>query len=53
MGIFGGGGSNIEPNPQDTPTDTLETIEIDGTVYDIAGSGRTVYDFNDYYVGMT
>ena len=27
------------PNPQGEPTDTLETIEIDGTVYDIAGSG--------------
>lgn len=35
----GGGGSSVIANPQDTPTDTLETIEIDGTVYDIAGSG--------------
>lgn len=35
----GGGGSSVVPNPQGSPTDTLETIEIDGTVYDIAGSG--------------
>lgn len=36
---FGGGGSAITPNPQGEPTDTLETIEIDGTVFNIAGSG--------------
>lgn len=34
-----GGGTSVVPNPQGSPTDTLETIEIDGTVYDIAGSG--------------
>lgn len=33
------GGSGIIPNPQGTPTDTLETIEINGTIYDIAGNG--------------
>lgn len=38
-GSGGGGGSSVVPNPQGSPTDTLETIEIDGTVYDIAGSG--------------
>lgn len=31
----GGGGSEVIPNPQGEPTDTLETISIDGTVYDI------------------
>ena len=38
---YGGGGSGSEviANPQGTPTDTLETIEIEGTIYDIAGSG--------------
>lgn len=35
----GGGGTSVVPNPSGTPTDTLETIEIEGTVYDIAGSG--------------
>lgn len=35
----GGGGSSVIPNPQGTPTDTLNTIEIDSTIYDIAGSG--------------
>lgn len=31
--------ANIEANPQDTPTEDLNSIEIDGTVYNIAGSG--------------
>ena len=35
----GGGGSEVIPNPQDTPTDTLNTVEIDGTVYEIEGGG--------------
>lgn len=39
----GGGGSSVVPNPQGTPTDTLETVQIDNTVYDIAGSGGNVY----------
>lgn len=30
-----GGGSSIEPNPQDTPTDDLETIKIDEDVYSV------------------
>lgn len=34
-----GGGADVEANPQDTPTDTLNTIRIGETVYDIAGSG--------------
>lgn len=34
-----GGGSSVIPNPQDPATDTLTTIEINGTVYDIAGGG--------------
>lgn len=38
-GMKFGGGSDVEANPQDTPTDTLNTIEINGVVYDIAGSG--------------
>ena len=35
----GGGGSTVEANPAATPTDTLNTIGINGTVYDIPGSG--------------
>lgn len=35
----GGGGSSVVPNPQGTPTDTLNTIGIDDVIYDIAGSG--------------
>ena len=33
--------ANIEANPQDTPTADLNSIDIDGTVYNIAGSGGT------------
>jgi hypothetical protein len=28
---------SIEANPQGTPTDTLESLELDGTVYELAG----------------
>lgn len=38
-GEEGAGGSDIEPNPQGTPTDDLDTIGINGTIYNIAGSG--------------
>ena len=34
-----GGGNSVEPNPVGEPTDTLETIGIDGTIYDIGGGG--------------
>lgn len=37
--VNGGGGSSVIPNPTDSATDTLNTIEIDGTVYDIEGGG--------------
>lgn len=39
-GSGGGGGSSVVPNPQGEPTDTLNTIGIDGTIFDIAGSGK-------------
>lgn len=29
------GGTEIEPNPVGSPTDTLNTVEIDGTIFDI------------------
>lgn len=51
-GSGSGGGSNVEPNPSGTPTDTLNTIGIDGTIYDIAGSGGggskidTLYEYD-------
>lgn len=33
------GGSEVIPNPQGEATDTLNTVEIDGTVYGIEGGG--------------
>jgi hypothetical protein len=38
-GSGGGGGSEVEANPSDPATDTLNTIGIDGTVYELAGGG--------------
>lgn len=35
----GGGGSTVIPNPTGTPTDTLDTVSIDGTIYEIQGGG--------------
>lgn len=34
-------GSNVVPNPQGTPTDTLETVSIEGTIFDIASGAIT------------
>ena len=40
-----GGGTNIVPNPQEAPTDTLSTIKINNTVYDLATTAeKTSYD---------
>lgn len=33
------GGSIITPNPSDTPTDSLDSIKINDTIYEIQGSG--------------
>lgn len=41
-GIWNPYSSDVIANPLDTATDTLSSIEIDGTVYDISGSGITV-----------
>lgn len=37
----GGGGSTVIPNPTGTPTDTLDTVSIDGTIYEIQGGGSS------------
>lgn len=34
-GVLYGGGSDVVANPQDTATDNLEKVSIDGTVYDV------------------
>jgi len=44
----GGGGTDVEANPEGTPTDTLNTIGISGTIYDIAGSSNGVIEGLDY-----
>ena len=36
-GSGGGGGSSVIPNPTGTPTDTLSTVSIDGTIFGIKG----------------
>lgn len=51
----GGGGSTVVPNPQEEPTDTLNTVEIDGVVYNIEGGsegeGVEIYSEDEYIVG--
>lgn len=44
-----GGGSDVVANPVGTPTDDLDTIEIDGVIYDIPGSGGGSVMMSDYY----
>lgn len=58
-GSGGGGGSSVIPNPTGTPTDTLSTVSIDGTIYGIEGSGGgsisgegvEIYSEDEYIVG--
>ena len=50
---FGGGGSSVIPNPQDPATDTLTTVEINGTVYDIVGSGGNGYSETNLYTASS
>ena len=56
-GSGGGGGSSVIPNPTGTPTDTLSTIGIDGTIYgiegggSISGEGVEIYSEDEYIVG--
>lgn len=39
----GGSGSSVTPNPTGTPTDTLNSVDIDGTIYSVSGgAGSTV-----------
>ena len=54
-GVYGvklsGGGSSVTPNPIDPATDTLTSIEIDGTVYSVGGGDAsaeeiTLSDYN-------
>ena len=50
-----GGGSSIIPNPEEEPTDTLNSVKIDGTVYNIEsgseGEGVEIYSEDEYIVG--
>ena len=39
----GGGGIEVIPNPQGTATDTLNTVSIDGTIYNIEGGASYGY----------
>ena len=57
MGIFklngidymggGGGGTTVVPNPSGTPTDDLDTVSIDGVIYNIPGSGGGGVSFDE------
>lgn len=40
-GAGGSGGTSVEANPQEEPTDTLTKIKIEDTVYEIQGGGSS------------
>ena len=44
-------GTHVEPNPSGTPTNTLDTIGINGTIYEIEGGGSG--NVADVYVNGT
>ena len=46
-GSGGGGGSTVVPNPTGTPTDDLDTVSIDGVIYNIPGSGGGGVSFDE------
>lgn len=39
---IGGGGNEVVANPQGSPTETLSTIQIGATVYEIPSGGRGI-----------
>lgn len=43
----GGGGSSVTPNPAGTPTATLNTVDIDGTIYDMPVDASDISDINN------
>lgn len=42
----GGGGSSVTPNPTGTPTATLNTVDIDGTIYDMPVDASDITQIN-------
>lgn len=42
----GGGGSSVTPNPAGTPTATLESVDVDGTIYGMPISSAQVSQLN-------
>lgn len=57
---FAGGGAKVVPNPVGTPTDDLETVKINNTIYNIPGttieanpSGTATDDLDKIQIGNT
>lgn len=42
----GGGGSTVTPNPAGTPTATLNTVDIDGTIFDMPVDASDIAQIN-------
>lgn len=47
------GGTEVEANPSGVPTDTLNTVDIGGTIYEIEGGGGGTGNVDDVYVNGT
>ena len=42
-GTSGGSGSSVVANPQGAATDTLNKLQVDGTIYGVSGGGSSGY----------
>ena len=48
-----GGGTEVEANPQGSPTDTLTSLEVGGTIYSVSGGGGESYSTTETLTGGT
>ena len=45
-GTSGGGGSSVVANPQGAATDTLNKLQVDGTIYGVSGGGSATHNYS-------
>lgn len=45
-GTSGGSGSSVVANPQGAATDTLNKLQVDGTIYGVSGGGSATHNYS-------
>ena len=45
-GTSGGSGSSVVANPQGAATDTLNKLQVDGTIYGVSGGGSSGHNYS-------